>query len=192
MKYPHGSLLMVLLMLSLGSCQWMKNSAKKAATADSASTTSIMKIHFGNAGQKEVSLYTLSNSNGISVKITNYGAIITSILVPGKKGKTGDIVLGYDSLSDYLASSPYFGAIVGRFANRIAKGRFTLEGKQYQLAVNNGNNSLHGGIKGFDKVVWDAREIRDSSSCSLELTYHSRDGEEGYPGTVDFSVTYTL
>ena len=151
-----------------------------------------MKSHFGFTGNKEVFLYTLANGAGTTVKITNYGAIITSILVPDKNGKTGDIVLGYDSLAGYVANSPYFGAIVGRYANRIAKGLFTLDGKQYKLAVNNGNNSLHGGIRGFDKVVWDAREIKDTSAVSLELTYLSKDGEEGYPGNLKVKVTYTL
>ncbi len=151
-----------------------------------------MKSHFGFTGNKKVFLYTLANGAGTTVKITNYGAIITSILVPDKNGKTGDIVLGYDSLAGYVANSPYFGAIVGRYANRIAKGLFTLDGKQYKLAVNNGNNSLHGGIRGFDKVVWDAREIKDTSAVSLELTYLSKDGEEGYPGNLKVKVTYTL
>jgi len=152
----------------------------------------IMKEPFGKAGGKEVFLYTLSNGNNIKVKITNYGCIITSIVMPDTAGKLGDIVLGYDSLSGYVANSPYFGAIVGRYANRIAKGKFTLNGKNYQLAVNNGNNSLHGGVKGFDKVVWDAKETRDSKGARLELSYLSRDGEEGYPGNLKVKVTYSL
>jgi aldose 1-epimerase len=152
----------------------------------------IMKETYGKADQKDIFLYTLTNSNGIVVKITNYGAIITSILVPDKNGKTGDIVLGYDSLDRYVANSPYFGAIAGRYANRIAKGRFTLDGKKYMLAVNNGNNSLHGGIKGFDKVVWDPSPIRDSSVARLVLNYLSKDGEEGYPGNLNINVLYEL
>ncbi|MEI7498877.1 MAG: aldose epimerase family protein [Bacteroidota bacterium] len=152
----------------------------------------IMKESFGKADQKEVFLYSLSNSNGIIVKITNYGGIITSILVPDKTGRLGDIVLGYDSLSQYIANSPYFGAIIGRYANRIAKGSFALNGKSYKLAINNGNNSLHGGLKGFDKVVWDAKEIADSTKTQLELTYLSKDGEEGYPGNLKIKVTYSL
>jgi len=152
----------------------------------------IKKEPFGKADQKDVFLYTLTNGNGITVKITNYGGIITSILVPDKSGRMGDIVLGYDSLDQYIAGSPYFGAIVGRYANRIAKGKFTLGGKTYSLAVNNGNNSLHGGLKGFDKVVWDAAEITDSTVARLELNYLSKDGEEGYPGNLKVKVTYTL
>jgi aldose 1-epimerase len=139
-----------------------------------------------------VFLYTLKNKNGIVVKITNYGGIITSILTPDSKGKTGDIVLGYDSLKGYLTATPYFGAIVGRYANRIAKGTFRLDNKVYKLAINNGNNTLHGGLKGFDKVVWDAREINDSSGAGLLLSYLSKDGEEGYPGTLGIRVTYLL
>jgi aldose 1-epimerase len=152
----------------------------------------IMKKSFGNTDQKEVFLFTLTNSNGFIVKITNYGGIITSILAPDKNNRFGDIVLGYDSLSQYVSNSPYFGAIVGRYANRIAKGRFTLNGNTCKLAVNNGNNSLHGGLKGFDKVVWDAAVIKDPSAATLELTYLSKDGEEGYPGNLKVKVTYTL
>ena len=147
---------------------------------------------FGEAGQKKVFLYTLTNNMGVTVKITNYGGIITSILVPDKTGKTGDIVLGYDSLKKYIANSPYFGAIVGRYANRIARGKFTLNGTGYSLAVNNGKNSLHGGLKGFDKVVWEPGKIADSSQAMLKLRYLSKDGEEGYPGNLKVEVTYSL
>ena len=151
-----------------------------------------MKEHFGTVDNEPVYLYTLSNENGITIKITNYGGIITHLIVPDKNGRMGDIALGYDSLQGYLEATPYFGAIVGRYANRIAKGRFTLDGKTYHLAVNNGNNTLHGGIKGFDKVVWDATESSDSSGASLILSYLSKDGEEGYPGNLSVKVTYTL
>ncbi len=152
----------------------------------------IMKSYFGKSGNQDVSLYTLTNDNGIVIKITNYGGIITSILMPDKKGKTGDIVLGYDNLNQYIENSPYFGAIVGRYANRIAKGRFTLDGRIYELAINDGDHHLHGGIKGFDKVVWDAIETKDSAQVGLSLSYHSKDGEEGYPGNLEVKVTYAL
>jgi aldose 1-epimerase len=155
-------------------------------------THAIMKEPFGKVDQKEVFLFTLTNSRGTTVKITNYGCIITSILLPDKKDQTGDIVLGYDHLDQYVANSPYFGAIVGRYANRIAKGVFKLNGKPFKLAVNNGKNALHGGIKGFDKVVWDCGAITDSSEARLELTYLSKDGEEGYPGNLKVKVIYTL
>lgn len=151
-----------------------------------------MKETFGTADGLPVYLFTLENKNGIVVSITNYGATITQILVPDRNGKPGDIVLGFDSLSGYVSDNPYFGCIAGRCANRIAEGRFTLDGKEYSLAVNNGNNHLHGGIKGFNKVVWTGSEFADSSKCGVILNYFSKDGEEGYPGNLHVSVTYTL
>jgi aldose 1-epimerase len=168
------------------------SSNKKGSDSADSLKTSIMKQDFGNVDGKPVYLFTMKNKNGITIRITNYGGIITSILVPDKNGRFGDIVLGYDSLKGYLEATPYFGAIVGRYANRIAKGQFTLDGKTFKLAVNNGNNSLHGGIKGFDKVVWEAAESSDTSVASLILTYLSKDGEEGYPGNLSVKVTYTL
>ena len=166
--------------------------ARKTSVKTRRKKLPIMKESFGKAGGREVFLYTLTNVQGTKVSITNYGGIITSIVVPDRQGKMGDIVLGYDTLEQYIANSPYFGAIVGRYANRIAKGRFTLNGREYHLAVNNGKNSLHGGLKGFDKVVWEPGPIRDSSKAELELTYLSKDGEEGYPGNVKVRVVYTL
>jgi len=139
-----------------------------------------------------VDLYTLTNANGMQVKITNYGGIITNIFVPDKNGLLGDVVLGYDNLDDYIKNNPYFGCIVGRYANRIAKGQFTIDSKTYTLAKNNGPNHLHGGIKGFDKVVWEAREIKGEDFVGLALKYLSRDGEEGYPGNLSVKVTYKL
>jgi aldose 1-epimerase len=142
---------------------------------------------------EEVDLYTLTNANGMKVKITNYGGIITEIWVPDKDGKFADVTLGHDSLKGYLDGHPYFGAITGRVANRIAKGKFTLDGKEYTLAVNNGPNHLHGGKKGFDKVVWKVVRFHDMDDRpTLELTYTSKDGEEGYPGTLVVSVIYQL
>ena len=166
--------------------------ARKTSVKTRRKKLPIMKESFGKAGGREVFLYTLTNVQGTKVSITNYGGIITSIVVPDRQGKMGDIVLGYDTLEQYIANSPYFGAIVGRYANRIAKGRFTLNGREYHLAVNNGKNSLHGGLKGFDKVVWEPGPVRDSSKAELELTYLSKDGEEGYPGNVKVRVVYTL
>lgn len=155
-------------------------------------TLSVMKTSFGQADNQEVFLFTLTNRNGITLKITNYGAIITQIWTPDRHGTPGDIVLGYDSLQDYIRNNPYFGVIAGRYANRIAGGKFTLDGINYQLARNNGNNHLHGGIKGQDKVVWDATGFTDSTGAGLALHYLSKDGEEGYPGNLDIRVTYTL
>lgn len=139
-----------------------------------------------------VEVYTLRNANGIEARVTNYGGIILSLQVPDRAGHLDDIVLGYDSLAGYLKESPYFGAIVGRYGNRIAGGHFTLDGKTYDLAVNNGANHLHGGIKGFDKVVWKAEPFARAGERGLVLTYTSPSGEEGYPGTLDVRVTYTL
>jgi aldose 1-epimerase len=139
-----------------------------------------------------IQLYTLTNASGMTVRVTNYGAIITSILVPDRSGKMADIALGYNRVEDYMnaVDKPYFGAIVGRYGNRIAKGKFTLNGQTYSLAVNNGPNHLHGGVIGFDKVVWDAK--LSSSSNAIELSYASKDKEEGYPGNLNLKVTYTL
>jgi aldose 1-epimerase len=139
-----------------------------------------------------VYLYTLRNSQGMEVKITNYGGIVVSVLVPDKNGKIGDVVLGFDRLEDYLKGHPYFGAIVGRYGNRIAKGRFTLGGKTYALATNNNENHLHGGLKGFDKAVWKAEPFSSGEGAGLKLNYLSKDGEEGYPGNLDVTVIYTL
>jgi aldose 1-epimerase len=139
-----------------------------------------------------VHLFSLTNSRGLRATITNYGGIVTSLLVPDRDGSMGDVVLGYDTLDDYLQGSPYFGAIVGRYGNRIAKGRFSLDDVEYSLAVNNGANHLHGGLKGFDKVVWDAEPYAELNEVGLRLSYTSIDGEEGYPGNLRVSVTYAL
>jgi aldose 1-epimerase len=138
-----------------------------------------------------IDLYTLTNHNGIKVSITNYGGRVVSILAPDRNGKVADVVLGFDDLQGYLGNNPFFGALVGRYANRIAHGRFNLDGVEYKLALNDGPNSLHGGLKGFDKRVWKARELSQSHPA-LELTYLSKDGEEGYPGNLSVKVVYTL
>jgi aldose 1-epimerase len=139
-----------------------------------------------------VELYTLTNAHGMEVRAMTYGGIIVSLEVPDRAGKLGDVVLGYDSLAGYIESSPYFGAIVGRYGNRIAKGRFTLDGKTYKLALNNGPNSLHGGIKGFDKVVWQAEPVTNDSGAGVRFSHTSPDGDEGYPGTLTVHVRYLL
>lgn len=153
----------------------------------------IKKESFGKMQDgREVSLFTLTNANGMTVKITNYGAIVTSIVTPDKNGKSGDVVLGFDELDKYLGEHPYFGAVVGRYGNRIAKGRFTLDGKEYKLATNNGENHLHGGVVGFGKVLWEAEQVTNGSTPAVKLTYVSKDGEEGYPGNLTATVTYSL
>jgi aldose 1-epimerase len=141
---------------------------------------------------REVHQYTLTNKSGAVAQIINYGATVTSLCVPDRNGKIEDVVLGYDSLQGYVDGTAYFGAVVGRYGNRIAKGRFQLDGTEYQVTVNDGENHLHGGKIGFNKVLWEATVLRDTDDPSLQLHYTSRDGEEGYPGTVVLKVTYTL
>ena len=140
----------------------------------------------------QVDLYTLTNLNGLEANITNYGGLVVSLMVPDKNGKLGDVVLGYDNLNDYFGSTPYFGALIGRYGNRIAKGRFTINGVEYQLALNDGVNSLHGGLRGFDKVVWQAEQVDSPDGPALKLSYTSKEGEEDYPGTLRCTVIYTL
>ena len=160
---------------------------------DSAAQGQITRESFGKTAEgQDVDIYTLKNSRGAEAKITNYGGIVTSLKVPDRNGKFADIVLGFDNLDAYLKGHPYFGALIGRYGNRIAKGRFTLDGVEYKLAVNNGENHLHGGIKGFDKVVWKAKPLKVPGGAALELTYLSKDGEEGYPGNLSVKVVYTL
>ncbi|WP_233207305.1 MULTISPECIES: aldose epimerase family protein [Pirellulaceae] len=136
--------------------------------------------------------YTVDNGNGLKMELINYGAIMTSLSAPDKDGKSENINVGFDNLDGYLAGPPYFGATVGRYANRIAKGKFTLDGKQYTLATNNGPNSLHGGIKGFDKVVWASKKIETPEAVGVQFDYTAKDGEEGYPGNLKVTVKYTL
>lgn len=137
-----------------------------------------------------VSLYTLTNANGLVAKITNYGGIVTELHVPDRHGELGDILLGYDKLEDYIAVTPYFNAIIGRYGNRLGNAQFTLDGQTYQLAKNDGDNALHGGVAGFDKVLWNAEPIE--GKAALRLTRVSPDGEEGYPGNLDTTVIYEL
>ena len=139
---------------------------------------------------REVDLFILSNSNGMDVSITNYGGIITSLNAPGRQREFADVVLGFDELQGYLEGHPYFGAIIGRFSNRIANGTFRLDGRRYSLATNNRGNHLHGGRRGFDKALWGARSLSDP--IRLEMTHVSGDGDEGYPGNLEVVVTYTL
>ncbi|MCI0337560.1 MAG: galactose mutarotase [Acidobacteria bacterium] len=153
----------------------------------------LKKESFGKtADGQEVELYTLTNAKGIETGITTYGGIVVSLKVPDRSGKFDDVVLGFDTLDGYLKGHPYFGAIIGRYGNRIGKARFTLNGKEYKLAANNGENSLHGGTKGFDKALWKARPLTVKDGVALELSYLSKDGEEGYPGNLSVRVVYTL
>src|SRR5439155_15504663 len=144
------------------------------------------------ADGQAVDIYTLTNAHGMEVKIINYGGVVVSLKAPDRSGKMEDVVLGYDNLDGYLKDTHFFGCLVGRYGNRIAKGKFTLNGQTYTLAVNNGENHLHGGIKGFNKQLWQATEINDPKNPGLKLTYLSKDGEEGYPGNLSVTVVYTL
>ena len=153
---------------------------------------SVTSKPFGTVDGKEAQLFTLRNASGAEATITNYGGIVVTLVVPDRTGKMVDVVLGCDSPAAYAKTTTYFGALIGRYGNRIAKGKFTLEGKTYTLATNNGVNALHGGVKGFDKVIWNARPVESKLGAALELTYHSKDGEEGYPGNLDVVAVYTL
>ncbi len=155
--------------------------------------TGVSKSAFGKtADGQAVDIFTLTNIKGAEARIINYGGILVSLKMPDRSGKLEDIVLGYDSMDGYNKNSPYLGALIGRYANRIAKGKFKLNGHEYTLAVNNGENHLHGGLKGFDKVIWQATPLNGKNGPALKLTYVSKDGEEGYPGTLSVTVTYTL
>lgn len=190
MKCINGMLAMGVFASLIISCN--SNNENKKESADSQSTKAgITKKDWGEVDGKKVSLYTLTNAKGREVTITNYGGTVTSFVTPDKNGKKTSIIIGFDSLQPYLQKPPYFGALVGRYGNRIGDAKFTLDGKTYQLAANNGKNHLHGGLKGFDKVVWDASIINDNVP-SLTLKYLSKDGEEGYPGNLNVTVKYTF
>jgi aldose 1-epimerase len=181
--------ILLIIILAAG-CTNMKKENQNEADNNNA----IQKEDFGSLPDgTNVDSYTLTNSKGMKMKVITYGGIITHLEVPDKEGNLEDVVLGYDSLQGYLDETPYFGAIVGRYGNRIAKGKFTLNGEEYTLATNNGPNHLHGGLKGFDKVVWIVEDTFENEQGSgLRLKYVSPDGEEGYPGTLTTFVTYTL
>ena len=186
---PRLGLIMITAM-AVTACNNSTEEKKTENNTDSMKT-GIKRSDFGTVDGKPVYLYTLTNAKGDEVKITNYGGIVTSWISPDKNGKRSSIVLGFDSLSGYLAKPPYFGAIVGRYGNRIAKGKFKIGDSTYSLAVNNGSNHLHGGLKGFDKQVWEATVANDSVPV-LSLSYLSKDMEEGYPGNLKVNVVYTL
>jgi len=181
--------------LLLGGCNMNKTKpvAAKPATRPVTTTMNIEKSDFGKTKDNQsVDLYTLSNTRGMVAKVMTYGAILTELHVPDKTGNAQDVVLGFDNLKQYTDGHPFFGAIAGRVANRIAKGTFSLGGREYKLAINNGPNSLHGGDIGFDKKVWKAVPVMTPMGPSVTLTYISPDMEEGYPGTLTTNVTYTL
>lgn len=152
----------------------------------------ITEAPYGSVGGKDVKLYTLTNKNGLVLKVTNYGCIVTELHAPDKSGKMADIVLGYDKLDDYLKATPYFGAVIGRVANRIKNAQFSLDGKTVKLNANNDKNALHGGKFGWDKVIWTAEPTETEAGPAIKFTYVSKDGDENYPGTVTAHNTYTL
>lgn len=178
--------LFFLLGISLSKC----NNGASTSTASSLKK-GITKSDWGMVDGKKVYLFTLVNNKGTEVTISSYGGTVTSFVTPGKNGVKSSIIIGFDSLQPYLQQPPYFGALVGRYANRIGNAKFILNGKIYPLAANNGKNTLHGGLKGFDKVVWYGT-IPSDTIPSLVLQYLSKDGEEGFPGNLDVTVKYTL
>ena len=162
------------------------------ALAARAAEPRISKQAFGTADGQAVELFTLTNARGAEAKIMTYGGVLVSLKIPDRQGKLADVVLGCENLEGYLKQTAFFGAIVGRYGNRIGKGKFSLNGHEYSLARNNGENHLHGGLKGFDKVIWSVKEIKGKAGVGLALSYVSKDGEEGYPGTMRVTVVYTL
>lgn len=197
MKIPSKLFVIAALILAGTSIQCKsdkKDKMPEETTQEKASDVSITKSDFGALEDgAEIEKYTLKNKEGMEVSIITFGGRITNLKAPDKNGNFEDVVIGFDSISQYTATNPYFGALIGRYGNRIANGKFTLDGTEYQLPVNDGPNSLHGGTKGFDKVVWTAEEMpAEDNSASLKLTYTSKDMEEGYPGNLETTVTYTL
>jgi len=152
----------------------------------------IIKQPFGTIDGAEVSLYTLETASGLKMRVMDYGATVVSLHVADRHGRLGDVVLGYDSLQRYLSGGPYFGAVIGRFGNRIGGARFTLDGLEYCLAANNGPNHLHGGVKGFDKIIWTTEEVGKAGAIGLRFTHLSKNGDEGYPGNLQVAVIYWL
>lgn len=174
-------------------CKSDKKSEETSKEATTAEVVTIEKSAYGTTEKGEkVDSYKLTNQKGMEVNIITYGGIISSLKVPNKAGKSEEVVIGFNSLDQYMKANPYFGALIGRYGNRIAKGKFTLDGKEYSLAINNEPNALHGGPEGFHRVVWTAEEAKGGDSASLKLKYVSKDMEEGYPGNLTVFVTYTL
>jgi aldose 1-epimerase len=184
----------VVVMLSLAFvCQVVAGALDGQSGGAGPAKRGVTRAPFGAAPDGQaVAAYTMTNAAGVQVRAIAYGAIITSLEVPDRSGKRADVVLGFDTLAGYLKDPPYFGAVVGRYGNRIAKGQFTLGGRTFKLATNDGPNHLHGGVRGFDKVIWAAAPVENASGVGVAFTRTSPDGEEGYPGNLKVTVTYTL
>lgn len=174
-------------------CKGDKKAGVQETSTEATDSVAIAKVAYGKTDKGEqVDRYTLKNQKGMEVNIITYGGIISSLKVPNKAGVSEEVVIGFNSLEQYIKPNPYFGALIGRYGNRIAKGKFTLDGQEYKLATNNGENALHGGPEGFHRVVWTAEEAKGGNSAFLKLKYVSKDMEEGYPGNLTVFVTYTL
>jgi aldose 1-epimerase len=174
-------------------CQSAQPRSEAGVKSEKKAVLNVEKTSYGKLPDgRPVDLYTLTNANGLRARLTTYGAITVSFETPDRNGQLADITLGYDTLDGWLTNTSYFGATVGRYANRIAKGKFTLDGQVYTLATNNGENSLHGGIKGYDKVLWQGEPVKTADAVGVKFTYLSKDGEEGYPGNLKVAATYTL
>jgi len=186
--------LLILTSLFVCSCRRQGDTKTKGLYKKGGFKMDVQKEIFGKLPDgRQVELYTLTNANGARARIMTYGGILVSLEVPDRSGRLDDVTLGFDNLQGYLKGHPYFGAIVGRYGNRIGKGTFTLDGVTYQLAKNNDENHLHGGIKGFDKVLWDAAEpVKQDNAVGVKLSYLSKDGQENYPGNLACTVIYTL
>ncbi len=193
MRACHRTIVVLLALVlcnSVSGCGTPPPAAQPATPAPATEPT-VTRDRFGaTADGQSVEIFTLRNTNGVEIRVMTYGGIVTSLKAPDRRGALADIVLGFDSIDGYLEDHPFFGAIVGRYANRIGKGRFTLDGQEYKLATNNGPNHLHGGVKGFDKVVWTGEPIAGKNGVAFSRT--SPDGEEGYPGNLAVRVTYEL
>ncbi len=179
----------MLFPLLMASCA---DPADKTEAETEAPAPGVQVAPFGEVDGVPVELFTLTNGRGMEIRLTNYGGIVTHLFAPDAEGRAADVALGYDTLAEYLESSPYFGSLVGRYGNRIGGASFSLDGETFALAANNGPNHLHGGERGFDKVVWAAEPFEEAGRRGVRLAYVSPDGEEGYPGTLDVEVTYAL
>jgi len=186
-------LIFICIAAMLLSCKRKTTIKEDLSQMEDKAISEVQKLRFGQMPDgQNIDLYVLTSTSGIKARIMTYGATLVSMEVPDREGNPSDITLGHDSIDGYIGDSPYFGSTVGRYANRIAKGKFTLGGLDYILAQNNGENHLHGGIKGFDKVIWSAEPIRIEGAVGVKFVYFSRDGEEGYPGNLTCTVTYLL